>query len=327
MPPSPSLLLISADPHDQIFASEVATVAGLSFKNVENHLEGARETVNGNYAIILVDGSVQKTYEIFENSLQESVGLFSDKLNSNFIHFLSSEDLANVEYLRHSPLFGHFVLKNYRSSPAEAGRHYGRVVKTTLAERAFGLDKVLGPSVKIQKVKLSSSTQKADAVEAIRAYAAAAKLQDRIAGMVAAAVDELLLNAIYDAPVDALGKSLYSNVPRSTVLELSGNSEVEISLGFDGNYIAVAVTDHHGSLNKAKLLAHLSKAYVKEEYKVKVSVAGAGIGLSNVFRSGASFFFVSEAGAKTEVTVFFKRSESFRGFRDQFRFISTQFYV
>ena len=52
----------------------------------------------------------------------------------------------------------------------------------------------------------------------------------------------------------------------------------------------------------------------------------SGIGLATVFRSGGSFFFVSESRNRTEVTVFFRKLDSFRDFKDQFKFISTQFY-
>jgi hypothetical protein len=79
-------------------------------------------------------------------------------------------------------------------------------------------------------------------------------------------------------------------------------------------------------LLEAKLLSHISKIYTEEEYKVRSSNAGAGIGLATVFRSGGSFLFVSENQVRTEVTVFFRRMDSFREFKDQFRFISTQFY-
>jgi hypothetical protein len=70
----------------------------------------------------------------------------------------------------------------------------------------------------------------------------------------------------------------------------------------------------------------MSKIYAQEEYKVKTSMAGAGVGLSTVFNAGASFFFVSESRNKTEATVFFKKTDNFREFKDQFQFVSTQFY-
>jgi hypothetical protein len=109
-------------------------------------------------------------------------------------------------------------------------------------------------------------------------------------------------------------------------MKLEGRHEVEMQVGYDGEYVGITATDLFGSIDKIKLLTHISKIYTEEEYRVKTTVAGAGIGLATVFRSGGSFFFVSEAQVRTEVTVFFRRTESFRDFKDQFRFISTQFY-
>ena len=147
-----------------------------------------------------------------------------------------------------------------------------------------------------------------------------------MAAVIANAVDELLMNAMFDAPVDDLGKPLYSNTARSSVFKLEGKGAVELHVGFDGDHLGITAVDFYGSLDKTKLLSHISKNYTQQEYKVKSNVAGAGIGLSTVFRSGGSFFFVSESRVRTEVTVIFRRADSYREFRDQFRFISTQFY-
>jgi hypothetical protein len=126
--------------------------------------------------------------------------------------------------------------------------------------------------------------------------------------------------------VDELGKQKYVTTARNVDFELSGKSKVEMNIGFDQNYVVITAVDHYGSLDKNKLMTHISKIYTKEEYRIKTSIAGAGIGLATVFQTGGSFFFVSDQGVKTEVTVFFKRTENFRDFKDQFRFISTQFY-
>jgi hypothetical protein len=275
--------------------------------------------------VIFVDVSSQDLHTDFALAIQDSVGLFSEKVNANLIHFISSDNLERVQYLIQSPLFGHFILRNYGDAKA-AGQHYGRLVKATLKERAFGLQDLLQEGSKIQVVKIPLTTQKQDAVEAVKNYLLVAKFQTRMATVIANAVDELLMNAMFDAPVDEIGKPLLSSTSRATSIKLEGQSAVEMHVGFDGTYIAISAVDLYGSLDKAKLLAHISKIYTEEEYKVRTSVAGAGIGLATVFRSGGSFFFVSDAKTKTEVTVFFKRTNSFREFKDQFRFISTQFY-
>jgi hypothetical protein len=147
-----------------------------------------------------------------------------------------------------------------------------------------------------------------------------------MATIMANAVDELLMNAMFDAPVDELGRQILASTSRASVFELKDKSEVELQIGFDGTYVGLTAVDHFGSLDKNKLLSYISKIYTSDEYKVRTAVAGAGIGLASVFRSGGSFFFASESRARTEVTVFFRRAESFREFKDQFKFISTQFY-
>lgn len=322
-----SLILISKRPEDQAFATEVAMAAGLTLERAGDPREGAQKIAsNEDIAIVLADTSDEAQYQALEAAIQETVGLFSDRINSNCFHFISSESLENVQYLIQSPIFGHYILRNYGDNIARSGQHYGRIVKATLQDRAFGLSTLMKPGTKVQVVKLAQSSQKHDAVEAIKNYLVSAKFQSRMATVVANAVDELLMNAIFDAPVDDMGKHIYSSTPRTTLLKLEDKSAVEMHIGFDGEYVGVTAVDKYGSLDKAKLLSHISKIYTEEEYKVKTTVAGAGIGLATVFRSGGSFFFVSESRVSTEVTVFFRRTDNYREFKDQFRFISTQFY-
>jgi hypothetical protein len=320
-----TLLLISDKEDDHTFAIEIAITAGLSLKHVKGPVEGAALIAEEDISVILADASSKEQFQALENAIQESVGLFSDKINSNAIHFISSEDLENVQYLIQSPLFGHFVLRNYHD-PKKAGQHYGRIIKATLAERAFGLKSLLKPGAKVQIVKLAFSNQKNEAVEAIKSLLISAQFQSRMATAIATAVDELLMNAIFDAPIDEMGKQKYASTSRATVFKLEGLAQVEMHVGYDGEYAAISAIDNFGSLDKNKLLSHISKMYVDEEYKVKTNVAGAGIGLGQVFRAGGSFFFVSESRVRTEVTVFFRKAESYREFRDQFRFLSSQFY-
>lgn len=320
-----TLLLISSHSSDQVFAAELAIAAGLSLKHVKDPEEGAAIIAQETDPVVFVDATTEEHYQKFENAVQKTVGLFSDKVNANFIHFLSVDELGKVQFLAQSPLFGHFVQRSF-ANPKEAGQHYARFVKATLSERAFGLAPLLAPGTKIQVVKFASTSQKLNAVEAIKSYLLAAKFQSRMATVIANGVDEILMNAMFDAPVDDLGRQVHSSTPRSTILPLSEKSAVEMHVGFDGKYVGVTAIDLYGSLDKAKLLSHISKIYVKEEYKIRTSTAGAGIGLATVFRSGGSFFFVSEAQARTEVHVFFKKTDNFREFKDQFRFISTQFY-
>lgn len=320
-----SLLLISERPEDQAFASEVAKSAGLTLVVSRGAQQGVEFIAKESPIAIFVDVSSEKQFQQFEGQVQESLGLFSDKISANAIHFICSEELEKAAFLVQSPLFGHFIHRAFGDSKA-SGQHYGRVVAHSIAPRAFGLGGLLAPHAKIQIVRLQNSSQKSDAVEAVRIFAVAAKFQARMATVIASAVDELLMNAIFDAPIDELGRPLYKITSRSNSLKLEGPSAVELHVGFDGTYIGVSAVDLYGSLDKSTLLSHMSKLYRDEEYRVKASVASAGIGLATVSRTGASLYFASESRVRTEVTALYRKSDTFREFKDQFRFISTQFY-
>ncbi|OFZ53631.1 MAG: hypothetical protein A2428_15130 [Bdellovibrionales bacterium RIFOXYC1_FULL_54_43] len=317
-------LLISTLPEDRAFAASAAESAGLTLITATTAKEGATIVAEKEPRVIFLDASSEAQYKEFETAIQETVGLFSDKINANAIHFLTSSNIEKVQYLIESPLFGHFIMRNYHD-PVATGLYYGKILKATLSERAFGLNTLL-PNAKVQIVKLQKTTQKQDAVEAVKNFFIAAKFQSRMATVIANAVDELLMNAMFDAPVDEAGRPLFNSMVRSTSMALIGRQSIEMHVGYDGHYAAITAVDLFGSLDKVKLLTHITKIYTEEEYKIRTSVAGAGIGLATVFRSGGSFFFVSESGVRTEVTVFFKRTDNFREFKDQFRFLSTQFY-
>jgi hypothetical protein len=320
------LVLISADPLDQEFAAEVAVNSDLTLQVATDPKSAMGVIASGNAATIFADVSTAELYNRLETAIQESVGLFSDQINANTIHFLSSTDLQDCQYLKDSPIFGNFVLKNYGDAK-EAGIHYARIVKASMLERAFGLKSLLTESGKIQPIQLQVSSQKQEAVEAVKKYLIAAKVHSRMANVVANAVDELIMNAIYAAPADDLGKPLLNATARNTVIKLEGRNAIECSVGFDGKYVAFSAADKYGSLDKAKLIAHLSKVYTDEEYKLKTNVAGAGLGLATLFRWGGSFLFATEAGNRTEVIFFLKRFASYKDFKKQFRFVSTQYYL
>jgi hypothetical protein len=319
------LILISARPEDARFAAQVADSARLVLRNAKTPADAMKLVLAEEGCVLMVDASTQAQYLEFEGSVQNAIGLFSSRLNANHLHYLTSGDIYEVPYLIQSPLFGNFIHRNFDQDP-NVGEHYGRLVAATLGDRAFGTDKLVKPGTKVQTIPLKMSTQKQEAVEAVRNYLVALKFQSRMATVIANAVDELLMNAIFDAPVDAMGRHLFESTSRATNFNLDGQRSVELHVAYDGAYVTLTAVDLFGSLDKNRLLSAISKIYTDQEYRVRSAVAGAGIGLATVFHSGGSFLFSSENRSKTEVTVFFKRCDSYREFKSQFRFLATQFY-
>ena len=320
-----TLLLISSLAEDLAFATEVAKAANLTLLHAQDAKLGVSIILDKAPSTILVDASTNTIYQAFENEVQERVGLFSDRISANSIHFIAGDDLEKNPYLVQSPLFGNFLTRNF-AQPAECGAHYGRVILHSFSRRAFGLQGLLAPNTKIQVVKLALSTQKGAAVDAVKNFALAAKFQARMASTIATAVDEIIMNAMFDAPTDEMGRPLFKVTARTSQVKLEEKNAVEMHIGFDNKYLGVTAVDNFGSLDKVALLSHVSRVYRDDEYKVKSTLASAGIGLASIYRNGASLHFVSESRVRTEVTVLFKRTDNYRDFKDQFRFLSTQFY-
>lgn len=320
-----TLLLISNRPDDREFATEAAVIAGLELKVVTDAKQGAQIISSDGADVIFADVTTEKEYQELETAIQDTVGLFSDKVSINHIHFISSDDLQKVKFSVQSPLFGNFIVRDYANTK-DAGQSYGRFIKTSLQERAFGLESYLAPGAKLQVVKFKNTNQKQAGVEAVKNYLTAANFKSRMASVIANAVDEILMNAMFDAPIDNAGRPMYTSLSRNTALALEGKNAVEMHVGFDGNCVGVSVVDLFGSLDRGKLLAHVSKKYTDDVYKLKNIVAGAGIGLATIFSIGGSLLFVSENGVRTEAMVFFRKTDNFRVFKNQFRFLGAQFY-
>lgn len=317
------LVLFSTQNEDAPFVQEVAKFSKQGFEHVRDArviFQMARENTIGG---LFVD---TRDFAPFYQILQAEVGLFSDFINPNKIHFISSDDLQDATAVLKSPVFGNYVSRNW-GTPQEAAKKYSFIVNASLKDKSFGIQQYFEENqTRVQVVKFQTTSQKQEGVEAVKNFLIAVKFKSRMATVIANAVDELVMNAMFDAPTDDFGNPLFISTPRDTVMDLSGKRTVEMYIGFDGQYVAIMAVDLFGSLNKEKLMDHISKRYTEEAYKVKKTMAGAGIGLATVFRSGGSFCFTCDQGARTEVTVFFKRADNFRDFKEQFRFIATQFY-
>ncbi len=323
-----TLILVSNRPDDVVFAQKIAETAELEFVQSVDLMQIADLIKEKDVGAIFVDFGTEPGFRAFESAIHDQVGLFSDRVNTNRFHYLSDLDLEERKFLTESPLFGNFVLRKY-SGPdkaAKAGIRYSYVVKATLLERAFGIRNFFHPKSQVQTIQMKRSTQKQQVVEALRAYLIKAKYPTRMANTIANAVDELIMNAIFAAPTDATGRRIYEQTPRDTDIELSDRASIDVSIAFDGVQVGICATDQYGSIDKEKVLRHLSTVYKDEQYKMKVSVAGAGLGLATTFRTGGSLLFLSEKNSKTEVCVIFERLDNIREFKDQFRYIVNQFY-
>ncbi len=295
-------------------------------KVVKNAVEATefieKESVSG----IFIDVNKPKNLNEFEQEAQKRFGLFSDQVHAQKFHFMSDRSLDENRDVINSPFFGSFF-ERPEVDVEKIAQFYGRFVLAGEKMETHNLNNFFGGKGNPQTLTLVNANQKQEAAEAVRQYLIQAKVPARISNVVANSVDELLMNAIYDAPVDDFGKPLYSSTARNQDRPLVDREQVKMTIAFDGFHVGITVVDNYGALDRNRMLNHVSLSYRNRDYTIKQGQAGAGLGIATIFNSGGSLVYHCEAGIKTEATVLFRAFDNFKEFKKQFRFFSAKFYV
>lgn len=318
---SGSIIAISSHDLDFRFAQSIASSLGLELSAYKDIQSAERALGQCSFEALLFSVAQRDDLDGLEVFLDQDVDI-------NKIHFIVPNISSfGFEEIARCRLAASFVFRNFGrgdNAPEEAGRHYSRIVAASASQVLANLESLLNKGTKFTRRSIRESLQKRFIAEALASQLEKNSWNSMISGIVANAVDELIMNAIFDAPLAANGSQLYKNVARSTSMSLKPDREVAIGYGFDGDYLGVSVVDHCGSLDREKVLSYLAKNFCQKTQITRSNEEqGAGLGLSLILRNGGSLRFGCVPQEKTEVTLFVKKTESFNEFRRQFRFVST----
>lgn len=159
----------------------------------------------------------------------------------------------------------------------------------------FGAEKYLLWGTDLETTILTRSSQRAELVATLSAQVRARGQSARVASMAMLVADELISNAVHNAPVEAGGARPRRDLARDQDLALDGRHAVKIRWGCDARYLAIEVTDKFGSLDRETILAALAKNDVRE------SGGGAGMGIAIAYRSSDHLVFNLAPGKRTEI--------------------------
>ena len=240
---SQEILLVSSHPEDPAFLAEVAGASGSGLVTAPDP-EAAVELLGSRpFSAVFVDVSDLDNLKQVELGIQKRFGLLGDRIRAHQFHFISDLPLGEKRDAIQSPFFGSFFERAPEGLIESAGSFYGRMMAANGEDGSQVLEGFLGAEGGVQSLWLERSSQKQEATELVRQYLLEAKIPSRIANTLANVVDELLMNAIFDAPVDEFGRPLYSLTSRDADRELPAHERVELRLGFDGHYFGVNVND------------------------------------------------------------------------------------
>ena len=293
------LLLISRNPDDEKLGRYIAHTAGFPLSRLTKADEIAQSPA-GSAAVAHVLSEHISPFKVFactDGPLNESPHLFNNLV------------------------FGHHFFRRYHNP---APQIYSKLIAAALSPYPFGLLRFFPRGTTSQKLQIKRSGQKNAAVEAIRNFLLKKGVITRLATLGAQALDELIMNAIFDAPVTQDGTAFRRNRSRDEDFELKEEGAIEIELAtFADGYTGICVADQFGSFRKPELMKYLAKNFQENAYVVRSTDPGAGLGINGMIQSGLSMLFVAKPGSRTEVMVFFANSPNYKIFRSNgFRFIS-----
>lgn len=188
--------------------------------------------------------------------------------------------------------------------PAEARRRALRLALPPTLRRP--LHPLLDPATPQHRFEVDGYRTKGAVVGAVALLAAAAGLRRRAAEAVEQALDELLLNALLDAPLDAAGRPRHLQLapPERAALLAPPGERAEVRCGGDSQRFVIAVRDRFGSLRRGTVLAYLercARARAARADPLEQQSGGSGVGLYLIASCCSELLFRLRRGRLTEV--------------------------
>jgi len=159
----------------------------------------------------------------------------------------------------------------------------------------FGVDKYLAAGARIGERSVGSDTETRRAVVEVTSWAEAIGARRPIIHRLASVIDELLMNALHDAPREAPQEA--GTFERRAILRW----------GHDERALAISVSDGFGSLRQRDVIDHVRRARGERGRPNPATEPGegAGLGLYLVLANVASLIVNVSPGRMTEVVCVF----------------------
>jgi CRP-like cAMP-binding protein len=165
----------------------------------------------------------------------------------------------------------------------------------------FGIEKYLAWGTEVRSLNVTGSKDREPIKEQLAQHFQSLGIRGALLERVKLASEEMMMNAVYDAPMDAEGTALFNHLPRTTSVQLHLNQQAQFRFGCDGNVLAVSIQDPFGSLPRYVIINYLQSCYSNQAGHFNSAKGGAGRGLHQILETCDWTIFNVKPGEKTEV--------------------------
>lgn len=218
-----------------------------------------------------------------------------------------------LKYLVETPRLDHVCARRDFESPPRAWEVL-MVARRLAGAAPAPLSAFLDWGFSSLELAVRTTRDRDSAVAQVQQFVGTLQLPRRIAEMFGELAHELVMNAMYDAPVDTQGRPKYA-ADRKATIELADHEQPTVRVATDGTRLALQVRDPFGRLERRHVVDGLARGLAGGE--LDRSHGGAGLGMLVCHNASSALFFDVAKGRSTEVTAVFELDMNLRELRTQ----------
>ena len=278
---------------DKAFAKQLGTAMKAAGGAVEVHasLDGLGREIQAALVVVHLDGE-----------LADAIGPLVPRLagDGRIIAVLPRSDLTRaIAVMQQSDrVVAVMIAEDLRPSDLSS------LATRVLAGDIFGLEKLVPWGTKIYSQLVGDYQEKSLCIAQLSEFAELMGVRRKYREAIEQVVDEMLMNALYDAPVDEAGKQIFAEIPTKTRISLRMEQKVVVQYACDGRTFSVSVRDSFGTLDRGTVVRYIDKCLHSSE-QIDRKTGGAGLGLYLMANSTTRMFFNVLPGVATEAVCTF----------------------
>ena len=319
-----TILLLVSTPKDQQILTKTLSATGCHLRVVNSLQEAEQAIMQQNIDLLVADYDQQiQTLEengraAFDNFLTRVAHLPASQWVNGQTRVLllaerrSREEMSNIF---DRSFASNIVAKTHDFAPEELIITVGKIVHNDI----FGIEKYLCYGANIFRYEVTSSTQKDPLLKELSEYAANIGINKRIISAVASVADEILMNAIYNAPIYPNGVRPYARRSRTMPVNLKPDESCYFSFASDGSQFILSVHDRFGSLTPEKLRSYLARCFAMGKDQIEQKQGGAGMGFYFIMENLNKLIVNISPGRGTEFIGIIDISGSYKDYMEQFK--------
>lgn len=192
--------------------------------------------------------------------------------DAHVVLILPDLDVRWVAYYMQDKRVNHFLSREADTAELQA------IVGKLETGSIFGMDRYLPPEANITYRRLRTYKKRCETLEEIEAATRKARLRGHLRRASVQVAEELLMNAMYQAPVDETGARIYEDIEPRIRIRRRTPRPISLRFSVHNKSFFLSVRDRFGSFTRRDL-AHYLLRCVTEESPMEDKKLGAGLGL------------------------------------------------